>query len=51
MTDGRCRFGPRAKREMVDRVLGGESARQGCWFDALFSVDGDERAGSLAAGV
>src|SRR4051812_37677497 len=27
MTDGRCRFGPRAKREMVDRVLGGESAR------------------------
>jgi transposase InsO family protein len=28
MTDGRCRFGPRAKREMVTRVLGGESARQ-----------------------
>src|SRR4051812_45920509 len=28
MTDGRCRFGPRAKREMVDRVLAGESARQ-----------------------
>jgi transposase InsO family protein len=28
MTDGRCRFGPRAKREMVDRVLGGESVRQ-----------------------
>src|SRR3954447_14070859 len=27
MTDGRCRFGPRAKREMVDRVLAGESAR------------------------
>jgi transposase InsO family protein len=28
VTDGRCRFGPRAKREMVDRVLAGESARQ-----------------------
>ncbi len=28
MTDGRCRFGPRAQREMVARVLGGESARQ-----------------------
>jgi transposase InsO family protein len=28
MTDGRCRFGPRAKREMVARVLAGESARQ-----------------------
>src|SRR5689334_2711116 len=28
MTDGRCRFGPRAKREMVDRVLAGESARR-----------------------
>jgi transposase InsO family protein len=28
MTDGGCRFGPRAKREMVDRVLAGESARQ-----------------------
>ena len=27
MTDGRCRFGPRAKREMVDRLLAGESAR------------------------
>src|SRR3954454_18893930 len=27
MTDGRCKFGPRAKREMVDRVLAGESAR------------------------
>jgi hypothetical protein len=27
MTDGRCRFGPRAKREMVEGVLGGESAR------------------------
>jgi FixJ family two-component response regulator len=27
MTDGRCRFGPRAKREMIDRVLAGESAR------------------------
>ena len=27
MTDGRCRFGPRAKREMVERVLAGESAR------------------------
>jgi transposase InsO family protein len=27
MTDGRCRFGPRAKREMVARVLAGESAR------------------------
>jgi transposase InsO family protein len=28
MTDGRCRFGPRAKREMVARVLAGETARQ-----------------------
>jgi transposase InsO family protein len=27
MTDGRCRFGPRAKREMVSRLLGGEKAR------------------------
>src|SRR5215210_2134042 len=27
MTDGRCRFGPRAKREMVVRLLGGETAR------------------------
>ena len=27
MTDGRCRFGPRAKREMVLRVLAGEPAR------------------------
>jgi transposase InsO family protein len=25
--DGRCRFGPRAKREMVTRLLAGESAR------------------------
>ena len=27
MTDGRCRFGPRAKREMVARLLAGERAR------------------------
>jgi transposase InsO family protein len=27
MTDGRCRFGPRAKREMVARLLAGEKAR------------------------
>ncbi len=27
MLDGRCRFGPRAKREMVARLLAGESAR------------------------
>jgi transposase InsO family protein len=27
MTDGRCRFGPRAKREMVGRLLAGEKAR------------------------
>jgi transposase InsO family protein len=27
MTDGRCRFGPRAKREMVLRLLAGEKAR------------------------
>ena len=27
MTDGRCRFGPRAKREMVARVLAGVHAR------------------------
>jgi transcriptional regulator of acetoin/glycerol metabolism len=28
MTDGRCKFGPRAKREMVARLLAGEKARQ-----------------------
>jgi transposase InsO family protein len=28
MTDGRCRFGPRAKREMVARLLAGETARE-----------------------
>jgi len=27
MTDGRCRFGPRAKREMISRLLAGEQAR------------------------
>jgi transposase InsO family protein len=27
MLDGRCRFGPRAKREMVARLLAGEKAR------------------------
>jgi transcriptional regulator of acetoin/glycerol metabolism len=27
MTDGRCRFGPRAKREVIARLLAGESAR------------------------
>jgi transposase InsO family protein len=27
MTDGRCKFGPRAKREMVSRLLAGEQAR------------------------
>jgi transposase InsO family protein len=27
MTDGRCRFGPRAKREMVARLVAGERAR------------------------
>ena len=27
MSDGRCRFGPRAKREMVQRLLAGEKAR------------------------
>jgi transposase InsO family protein len=27
MTDGRCKFGPRAKREMVARLLAGEKAR------------------------
>jgi transposase InsO family protein len=27
MTDGRCSFGPRAKREMVSRLLAGEKAR------------------------
>ena len=27
MTDGRCKFGPRAKREMVERLLAGEAAR------------------------
>jgi transposase InsO family protein len=27
MSDGRCRFGPRAKREMVARLLAGEKAR------------------------
>ena len=28
MTDGRCRFGPRAKREMVARLRDGETARE-----------------------
>jgi transposase InsO family protein len=27
VTDGRCKFGPRAKREMVTRLLAGEEAR------------------------
>ncbi len=27
MSDGRCRFGPRAKREMIARLLAGEQAR------------------------
>ena len=27
MTDGRCKFGPRAKREMIERWSAGESAR------------------------
>src|SRR5512147_217956 len=27
MTDGRCRFGPRAKRETVARLVAGEKAR------------------------
>ena len=27
MSDGRCRFGPRAKREMIARLLAGEKAR------------------------
>jgi transposase InsO family protein len=27
MTDGRCKFGPRAKREMVARLFAGETAR------------------------
>lgn len=27
MSDGRCRFGPRAKREMVSRLLAGEKVR------------------------
>lgn len=27
MLDGSCRFGPRAKREMVARLLAGETAR------------------------
>jgi transposase InsO family protein len=27
MSDGRCRFGPRAKREMVSRLVAGETAR------------------------
>jgi transposase InsO family protein len=28
MPDGRCKFGPRAKREMVTRLLAGETARE-----------------------
>ena len=27
MTDGRCRFGPRAKQEMIARLCAGETAR------------------------
>ena len=37
MTDGRCRFGPRAKREMVARVLAGESARRVARSMGLFA--------------
>jgi transposase InsO family protein len=56
MTDGRCRFGPRAKREMVARLLAGEKARaiarsMGCSpttvtmvRDRWLAADEDQRA-------
>jgi transposase InsO family protein len=62
MTDGRCRFGPRAKREMVARLVGGESARQvarwmGCspstvtaaWDRWQQASDGDRTSGAWCA--
>ena len=53
MTDGRCRFGPRAKREMVVRLLAGESARAVAreltiGGRELTAEHGDGGAGSLA---
>ena len=59
MTDGRCRFGPRAKREMVARLLAGETARaiargMGCSpttvttaRDRWFGAGEDERASGV----
>jgi transposase InsO family protein len=56
MSDGRCRFGPRAKREMIGRLLAGEKARaiarsMGCSpstvcaaRDRWLSASEDERA-------
>jgi transposase InsO family protein len=62
MTDGRCRFGPRAKREMVARLVGGESARQvarsmccspstvtTAWDRWQHASDGDRRSGAWCA--
>ena len=51
MTDGRCRFGPRAKREMVDRVLAGESACQVARSLRCSPSTVTAARGALAAGI
>jgi transposase InsO family protein len=53
MTDGRCRFGPRAKREMVERLLAGEKARHiarsmGCSATTVCATRDRWRAASAA---
>jgi hypothetical protein len=50
VTDGRCRFGPRAKREMVAPSRRREGACD-CPLARLFADDGDDGKGSLARGV
>ena len=40
MSDGRCRFEPRAKHEMVSRLLAGEKARDRA-LDGVRADDGD----------
>ena len=51
MTDGRCRFGPRAKREMVARLLAGEKGAGDRSLDGLLCDDGDDGQGPVAGGV
>lgn len=48
MTDGRCRFGPRAKRELVARLVAGEKGARDRAVDGVLADDGDQRQGSLA---